>query len=125
MRGEAASVPADAAVARLAARQHGVVSRGQLRALGLGDGAIDRRASRGSLHRLHRGVYAVGHPLLTPRGHWLAAVLACGTGAVLSHAAAAALWELRATAAVSIDVTAAGSGARKRPGVRVHRARSL
>jgi predicted transcriptional regulator of viral defense system len=82
-------------IAALAARQHGVVSRAQLLALGLGQGAIDHRVVRGLLHPVHRGVYAVGHSVLGPRGQWLAAVLAARPGAVLSHSSAAALWGIR------------------------------
>jgi predicted transcriptional regulator of viral defense system len=83
--------PLDAAIAELATRQHGVVALAQLTALGLGpSGARDRVAS-GRLHRIHRGVFAVGHPLLGRRGRLMAAVLACGPGAVLSHRSAAAL----------------------------------
>jgi very-short-patch-repair endonuclease len=115
----------DAEIAALAQRQHGVVSRTQLRALGLADPAITKRAARGRLHRVHRGVYAVGHPVLAARGRWMAAVLAAGPHAVLSHASAAALWELRASAAVIVDVTIAGGGSRKRPRLRIHRARDL
>ena len=73
---------------------------------------------------MHRGVYAVGHPVLGIRGHWIAAVLACGPGAVLSHASAAALWDLRRSAAGIVDVTARRTG-RKRPGIRIHRPRTL
>jgi very-short-patch-repair endonuclease len=82
-------------IAGLAARQYGVVARGQLLARGMGRRAIDHRVERGSLHVLHRGVYAVGHRALTVRGRWMAAVIACGSKAVLSHRAAAALWEIR------------------------------
>jgi hypothetical protein len=70
-------------------------------------------------------VYAVGHTVLTRHGYWMAAVLAAGPNAVLSHAAAGALWELRASGAVIIDVTVRGPGSRKRHGLRIHRARDL
>jgi hypothetical protein len=122
---QVASRSVDRAVARLAAGQYGVVERGQLVALGLSGTAIGRWVEAGRLHRLHRGVYAVGHPLVPTRGRWLAAVLACGPGAALSHASAAALWSLRATDAVLLDVTLPGTGARRQPGLRVHRARNL
>ncbi len=65
-------------MAELAGRQHGVVSVGQLHALGLDRHAIRRRAVSGNLHRVHRGVYTVGHRSLTTRGQYLTAVLACG-----------------------------------------------
>jgi hypothetical protein len=116
----------DEALAALASRQYGVVSRAQLRTLGLRDTAISERAARGRLHRVHRGVYAVGHIVLGARGRWMAAVLSCGPGAVLSHFSAAALWELRASAAVRTDVTRVGAGGRqRRRGIELHRARSL
>jgi very-short-patch-repair endonuclease len=74
---------ADVEVSRLAARQHGVVTAAQLRACGLGPQAIAYRVSIGRLHPLHRGVYAVGHAAVTQDGCYLAAVMACGEGAVL------------------------------------------
>jgi hypothetical protein len=111
-------------LAALAARRHGVVSRGELRALGYDDAAIGHRVRTGLLHRVHRGVYAVGHGRLTGHGRWLAAVLACGAGAVASHRSAAALWGLRPTAAAKVDVTVPrGSGRRARPAIAVHRPR--
>jgi len=86
----------DRLIADLARRQHGVVARRQLLDLGLGPRAIGSRLERGSLHLVHRGVYAVGHSVLGRTGRWMAAVLACGPGAVLSHRAAAACWGLLA-----------------------------
>jgi very-short-patch-repair endonuclease len=115
----------DARIAELAAAQHGVVARAQLRAMGATDTAIAWRVRLGRLHRVRRAVYAVGHPALTPHGRRLAAVLALGPGARLSHRSAAALWDLRPSAAGWIDVTVAGSGARRSPGVRTHRVRRL
>jgi hypothetical protein len=94
-------------IAALAARQHGVVSRAQLLGLGLGQGAIDHRVGRGLLYPVHRGVYAVGHSVLGPRGQWLAAVLAAGPGAVLSHSSAAALWGIRDAEGARPEVTVA------------------
>ena len=70
---------------------------------------------------MHRGVYAVGHPRLTLRGRWMAAVLACGPDALLSHHAAAALHELRSAPGGPIDVTAPVR--RRHPGIRTHTAR--
>jgi len=123
---ESAPPSVEEAISRAAARQHGVISRAQVRAAGLSDGAITARVARGALHRVHRGVYAVGHPVLGARGRWMAAVLAAGPGAVLSHASAAALWELRPSAARLVDVTRPGAGGRRRrPGLRSHRARRL
>jgi len=117
--------PVDREIAALAARQHGVVSRGQLRDLGLADSAIGYRVSSGRLHRVHRGVFAVGHRRLPSLGAWSAAVLACGPGAVLSHAAAAALWDMRRSAASSVDVTIRRTGRLTRPGIRIHRPRTM
>jgi very-short-patch-repair endonuclease len=117
---------ADQAIAGLAGRQYGVVSSRQLRAAGIDRRAASRRADAGRLHRLHRGVYAVGHTSLTAEGRWLAAVLACGEGAVLSHRSAAALWRLTPIPAGPIDVTVSTSaGRRPRSGIRLHRSASL
>ena len=79
-------------MASLAASQHGTVEYGQLIRLGFTRRAVDGMVSRKRLHRIHRGVYAVGHPRLTREGRYMAAVLACGPDAVLSHWSAAALW---------------------------------
>jgi very-short-patch-repair endonuclease len=81
-------------MAQLAARQHGVVSYWQLMELGFSPAAVDRRVKVGRLHRVYRGVYAVGHSALGRDGRDMAAVLACGPGALLSHWSAAARWEL-------------------------------
>jgi len=67
--------PPDRRVAELAARQWGVISSGQLRALGVEAREVGHRVSVGRLHRLHRGVYAVGHERLGREGRYLAAVL--------------------------------------------------
>jgi Transcriptional regulator, AbiEi antitoxin/Protein of unknown function (DUF559) len=116
--------PLDRALAELARRQWGVASLAQLRALGIGARAVQLRAGTGRLHRVHRGVYAVGHPILRPEGHRLAAVLACGPGAVLSHRSAATHWELLSTSQERIDVTAPRSR-QGVPGIRLHTSRSL
>jgi very-short-patch-repair endonuclease len=106
----------------LAARQHGVVSAAQLAALGLDKDAVRRRVEDGRLHRVDRGVYAVGHARLTREGRWMAAVLRCGAGAVLSHRSAAALWGIRPTGAARVDVTVPRDrGHAPRPGIIVHR----
>jgi very-short-patch-repair endonuclease len=95
------------------------VARSQLVDLGVGHGAIDRRLSRGRLVAVHRGVFAVGHPVLSRPGWWIAAVLAAGPGAVLSHRSAAALWGIRDTRRSDIDVTVPRHR-RRRDGVQVH-----
>jgi very-short-patch-repair endonuclease len=76
-------------------RQHGVISHQQLRELGFSDKAIRARVKSGRLHRIYRGVYAVGRPDLTQHGRWMAAVLACGPGTALSYDSGAALWGIR------------------------------
>ncbi|HEY5052421.1 MAG TPA: DUF559 domain-containing protein [Solirubrobacterales bacterium] len=93
------------ALATLAARQHGVVSRSQLLSLGFKSGAIKREIESRRLCHIHRGVYASGHQPLNQRARWLAAVLACGEGAALSHRSAAALWGLARSSGPKIDVT--------------------
>ncbi len=116
--------PPDASIAALAQRQHGVVTVVQLRALGVDRAAVTYRARAGRLHRLHRGVYAVGHARLSREGQFLAAVLAAGPGAVLSHRSAAALWGLIPHVAGPIDVTV-DRGQRARPGILVHASNHL
>lgn len=93
-------------LADLARKQGGVVTLNDLRRLGIGEDAVQKRVRAGSLHRLHRGVYAVGHLALTPRGILLAAVFAGGPGAVASHRSAAALWGIRQHNGSKHDVTA-------------------
>ena len=109
----------DAAVALLASRQHGVVSRRELLALGLEAKAITRRIEAGRLHPIYRGVYAVGHPLLSREGRWMAAVLAGGEGAVLSHRSAAALWGLIPDSGLWPEITTPTSR-RSRPGITIY-----
>jgi hypothetical protein len=97
------------------------VAKRQLVHLGFGADAIKRRLSAGRLHLLHRGVYAVGHRRVNQRGHWMAAVLAYGEPAVLSHQSAAALWGL-VGARSPIDVTSP-QGRPGRKGIRLHKGR--
>ncbi len=104
--------------------QWGVVARSQLLAAGLTRKAVEVRLESGRLVPLHRGVYAVGHARLRREGYWLAAVLAVGPGAVLSHREAAALHGVRPTSRPTIDVTTTRRGARLK-GVDVHGVRSL
>lgn len=116
----------DRVVARLAEGQHGIVAYAQLIQAGMSGNGISRRARRGQLHRLHRGVYAVGHRPVSRRGFWMAAVLACGDGAVLSHRSAAELWELLRPQKGPIDVSVpTQSGRAGRAGIRLHRCPSL
>jgi predicted transcriptional regulator of viral defense system len=119
------ATPPDRAIADLAARQHGVLCTAQLKALGVSSTNVFERTAAGRLHRVHRGVYAVGHPLLSREGRWMAAVLACGPRALLSHRSAAALWELRPTARARVEVTVPTPSHRSRRGIEIHRARSL
>src|SRR5947208_1562785 len=114
-------------MAELAKRQHGVIAAAQLYSLGFSESQVRSRAQAGWLHALHRGVYAVGHTSLTQEGVWIAAVLACGPGAALSHAHAAGLWSLRpGPEGGPIDVTLpTRAGRRRRPGIRVHRPRLI
>jgi very-short-patch-repair endonuclease len=112
----------DARLAALAARQHGVVSAAQaIAVLGSRD-MVEHRLRTGRLFRVHRGVYAVGLPRLTREGRWMAAVLAGGEGAALSHRAALSLLAFRPPFAGVPDVTVPGRGGRcRRRGVVIHR----
>lgn len=125
MRPEPDPPSLDHAIAALARVQHGVISRAQLASLGLSPAAIKTRVRAGRLHRLHRGVYAVGHTRLSRSGRFMAAVLACGEGAVLSHRSAAALWGLYGEAPVRVDVTRTTTGGRAHSGIAIHRTRRL
>jgi hypothetical protein len=109
----------------LARRQHGVLARYQLLALGLSRHAIKHRIATGRLHPVYRGVYAVGRPQLTRYGRWMAAVLACGPNAALSHGAAGALWGLLAQPRAEIEVSVAATKRHVIGGIRVHRRASL
>jgi very-short-patch-repair endonuclease len=98
-----------------------VVTRRQLLGLGLSRRAIQHRISRGRLHPVMRGVYAVGRPSLTRKGEWMAAVLSCGPGAMLSHGSAAALWGFGQEVGKEIEVSTITATDRRRPGIRIHR----
>lgn len=108
-----------ARVAQLAGRQGGVISRTQLLDLGVGRGAIEHRLATGSLHRRHRGVYVVGHLAKPPLQEEFAAVLACPTGSVVSHHAAAAQVRFRPAAVPPIDVTVVRGDRRRHPAIRI------
>jgi very-short-patch-repair endonuclease len=112
-------------IAALAARQHGVVARGQLIAAGASRAAIAHRLDQKRLHRIHPAVYAVGHPRLLPYARYMAAVLACGPGTVLSHRHAASLLGLLTAGSDRIEVTTSRPGAGPRAGIVVHRTRRL
>jgi hypothetical protein len=109
------------AVARRAASQHGVVTVDQLRELGLTYEVIRRRVEVGRLHRLYRGVYAVGHRKLSRDGHLRAALYAAGPTAQLSHRTAAGLHGLRALNLRQIEVTVVGANSGRRAGLSIHR----
>jgi very-short-patch-repair endonuclease/predicted transcriptional regulator of viral defense system len=95
----------DRLIAEVARRQHGVVGRWQLIREGLSEEEIDGRIRTGRLHPVRHGIYAVGHTCLSRKGRWLAAVLASGPDAVLSHYSAAALWMIRPSSRSIINVT--------------------
>lgn len=114
----------DVRITRLASAQHGVASRAQLMILGLTRDEIGVRLAAGRLHRLHQGVYAVGHTVLKAEGRWMAATLA--TGGVLSHHSAAAAWGLLPVGSGAIHTTVPGDAGRKRRlGIRIHRSTTL
>lgn len=121
---EGQPLPHGQKVAQLGARQHGIVSVRQLAALGVGESSVEKAVAAGRLHRIHRGVYAVGHTSLTLHARCLAAVLTCGPGALLSHYSAAWLWGLLSTPPVPVHVTAPVPR-RRRPPIRLHHSRTL
>jgi very-short-patch-repair endonuclease len=134
MRKERDQWTPDAAIARIAANQHGVVSTAQIRSIGLSPAGVARRVSAGRLHPIHRGVYAVGHARLSNRGRWIAAVLACGPGAVLSHLSASELWGIRRRPRRLLEAGGGGAvhitvpstaGKRRRNGIVLHRSSTL
>lgn len=109
----------------LARSQHGVATRKQLHELGFSREAIEHRLRRGRLHQLARGVYLVGWPQLTDERRWMAAVLACGEGAALSHRSAAALWGIAKETPGHIEVSVRRRCKVRRAGVRVRSRPSL
>jgi len=112
----------DAEIGALAGRQRGVVAWAQLRELGVPRHVVDSRVRARRWFGLHRGVYAVGHEALTWRSHLLAAVFACGPGALASHLAAGALHGLVRSARIEVSVP---RGRRPKRGMTVHTSRSL
>jgi hypothetical protein len=107
-------------MARLAGAQHGVIARWQLGQLGMTSKMVDGRVGRGLLHVIHRGVYAVGHRSLSIEGRWMAAVLAFGPEAVLSHRSAGQLWGIYPRIEIAPEVTRRRH-AEGRPGLTIHR----
>ena len=115
----------DSVIARFAAAQHGVVAARQIVDADVSEAALRRRVADRRLRRIHRGVYAVGPQPLTLRGRWMAATLACGDNAALSHVSAGALLDIRATSSSLIHVTVAGpSRRRRRDNLRIHTLRT-
>jgi very-short-patch-repair endonuclease len=109
-----------------ARRQRGLVTHAQLTAAGLSAKAIRHRVRTGRLHVIHPGVYAVGRPDLSREGRWLAAVLACGDDAALSHLPAALLWGIAERGDERPHVTVPTQAGRKAPaGVTLHRSPTL
>jgi very-short-patch-repair endonuclease len=123
--GELTRAEIDVLRTRLASRQEGVVGRVQLLALGFTRHEIEHDVERGRLIAIHQGVYAVGHEALSDRGRMIAALLAAGPGAALSHETAAYHWTLIPSMPPFIDVTLTDRQPRTRHGVRVHRAQHL
>jgi very-short-patch-repair endonuclease len=113
----------DFEIARRAERQHGVLSRRELLDAGIGERLIDHRLKVGRLHRVHRGVYAVGFVARSPLALAMAAVLACGPEALLSHRSAAALWDIDPTWRSPVEVTTRSR--HRHRGVIAHRSRTL
>ncbi len=105
IRTQSSSDSRQRAIAVLAGRQHGVVARRQLLQLGFSRDQVTRLRASHRLHVVHRGVYAVGHRVLSEKGHWMAAVLACGPGALLSHRSAARLRGLQRPSPSYVEVT--------------------
>lgn len=112
-------------IAATARHQHGVVTTIQLLACGLSREAISRAVRAGHLHRLHRGVYAVGHVAMGPMSRFMAAALAGGAGSAVSHRGAAEMQRLLRPSSGVIDVTAPRLGGRSRRSVRLHRVPKL
>ena len=109
---------------RLAEEQHGVVGRQQLLGLGFSSDAIAHRIATGRLHPVARGIYAVGRAELTRHGRWMVAILCCGSGALLSHGSAAALWGIGPERR-GIEISVRSASPRRRPGMRVYRRPTL
>jgi hypothetical protein len=116
---------AQRAARRLARQQHWVITRAQLLALGFTPDAIKYRIATGRLHPVWHGVYAVDRRDLSQDGLFIAAVLACGDGAVLSHSSAASLWGVVPRRVRMFEVTVPGGRAPRRPRIKVHRRETI
>jgi Protein of unknown function (DUF559) len=116
---------ADAVIAALAEVQGGRVARKQLLREGVSARSIEHRLATGRLHRVHTGVYAVGHRLTTPDGRWWAALLAYDLRAFLGLQTAAEALELAASRGGPVELTSVRTGGRRPSGVRIHRTRRL
>jgi very-short-patch-repair endonuclease len=112
-------------LARLATRQDGVAGRSQLAALGWSRREIEQLVRSRRLIRVHQGVYAVGHEALSDRGRMIAALIAVGPGAFLSHRTAAYLWKLVPSLPPFVDVTLTDRAPRRRRGLHIHQAQRL
>ncbi len=112
-------------IRELAERQHGVVARWQLDELGMPKTLIQGRAEAGLLLPLFQGVFALAHRRIGRKGHWMAAVLASGPGAVLSHGTAMELWGMRGSHGDVEVLRRSGGVHRRRPGICLHQTRSL
>jgi very-short-patch-repair endonuclease len=116
------SAQVNSEIRRFAREQYGIVTTRQLVAAGLSRAAIAKRVQAGRLYPVYRGVYSVGHDGLGEESRWMAAVLACGSGAVLSHGCAAVHWGLLRPLGGPIDITVPKrTGRSRRSGLRVHR----
>ncbi len=120
-----ADLPLEVRINALAERQHWVLSLPQLQSAGLTADAVRQRAAAGRLHRVHRGVYAVGRPNLTAHGRWMGATLAYGPAALLADRSSAVLWGIHSNEGVKTHITLPGTNARARPGIEVHRSVTL
>ena len=115
----------DRLILAIARKQHGVIALWQLISIGLSASTVRERVAVGRLHRIHQGVYSVGRPDVPIKGKWMAAVLACGDGAVLSHQSAATLHGLLNARAGRFHVTVPRRTEVARAGIRVHRSTCL
>jgi very-short-patch-repair endonuclease len=110
----------DRRIAWVASGQHGLVTHAQLEALGIGPNAIEWRVRQGRLHRVHRGVYLVGHTAASPFAPEMAGALACGPDAAVSHHSAGGLWHLLRERPQRVEMTMPGTWKRRHPGLRTH-----